>query len=244
MYKILGIIPVLFFLFVQTSITAFAGVSSTCQQSYGSTQACPGAHAVLVDVQVQNPKTKQYEQNLGSDAAFNPNDTMNFKVNLTNMGQETAKPLTLATTYPAGFKYAGGPGTYNAQNRTTTLAVTDLQPGQTRSFYYSATLDGSGTNKPAVDCNNVYKADATIDGKTNSDAVQFCINYQNAGIQSGNNIGNNGNGNGTTTKGGQTVFAPQDINRTPKTGPELLALAALLPAGASGIILRNKASKR
>ncbi|HSA83432.1 MAG TPA: hypothetical protein VLF20_00915 [Patescibacteria group bacterium] len=42
------------------------------------------------------------------------------------------------------------------------------------------------------------------------------------------------------TKGGLPVEQPAQATTTPGTGPELLSLAALIPAGAMGIYLRRK----
>lgn len=46
-----------------------------------------------------------------------------------------------------------------------------------------------------------------------------------------------------TTKGGLTVYAPLDVKINPPTGPELVPLFGLIPVGALGYLLRQKAKK-
>lgn len=43
-----------------------------------------------------------------------------------------------------------------------------------------------------------------------------------------------------TTKGGLAVQEPTNVKQTPATGPEILGLAALIPAAAAGFYLRKK----
>lgn len=45
-----------------------------------------------------------------------------------------------------------------------------------------------------------------------------------------------------TTKGGLPVYDPQPASTTPDTGPEILGLAALIPAAGLGYYLRRKTS--
>lgn len=44
----------------------------------------------------------------------------------------------------------------------------------------------------------------------------------------------------TTTKGGQTVYQPQAVTKTPDTGAEMLAYLAMIPSTIGGVILRKK----
>jgi hypothetical protein len=46
---------------------------------------------------------------------------------------------------------------------------------------------------------------------------------------------------GGTTKGGLPVLSPTPTTTTPSTGPEILGIIALFPAGALGYYLRKKA---
>jgi hypothetical protein len=228
-----GIIAAFFIISSQIGTQTFAqtptvATSNDCQQGYGNGQSCPAQHKILVDVLVQDPNTGRYEQSLGPDAAYAPNEPVNFRVDLTNT-DTAAKTFPLQTTFPDDFTYAGGPGSYAPETRTTTVSVEGLQPNQTRSFYYTANKTNGG-NPQAVDCENYYKGRVTIESATNEDTAQFCIDNRTLGDST----------TPGTTKGGQPIYPSQPSTSTPKTGPELMALAALIPAAISGHILRKK----
>lgn len=228
MKKTLFITTLLLGLSLALFTPAYAGTNG-CTQQYGGTEACPPEHKVLLDIQVQHPQNQQYVQNLTCETPYRPNDTINFKLNLTNTDATPAARMTLKSVFPEGYTYAGGPGTYDAATRTTTLDITDLQPGHSRTFYYTTRLaNPANQSGKALVAENVYKGDVIMNQKTNSDATQFCMKYDEQGTVP------------PTTKGGQPVYPVPTTSKTPPTGPEALALVALLPGALSGYILRKQ----
>jgi hypothetical protein len=217
-----------------SAATGSEDVCTQAQGSYGQTAACPAQHKILPDLLIQNPKTKQYEQNLGSGACYAPADLINTKVNIKNTDAKAAENVVLKFVYPAGFTYAGGPGSYDSAANTVTLDIPQLQAGETRTFYYSARVinPADTQNKPAV-ANHVFRVRVELNGKTNEDSAQYCIAYPVAGS------GTKGGLSGTLNQ----VYPVPQAQKTPDTGPELFGLAALLPTALTGLLLRKKSAK-
>lgn len=198
----------------------FADVS--CTPIYGGGQNCVTLGNVLLNKTVQNPQTGQFVDNMGTnDAKFVSNQTVTFKLDITNTGSTTILQTKVADSFPSNVNFVAGIGSFDQNTKTLTFLVDNLAPNETRTF----TLTGKVTaNPPSGTTCVVNQATATTNtGQASQDSSQFCIQKQI-----------------TTTKGGLPVFPSQPITTTPPTGPELLPLVGLLPAGLGGLILRKR----
>ena len=203
---------------------AFADVN--CQPVYGGGQNCITTGTILVNKTVQNPQTGQFVDNLGTnDPRFSAGQAVNFQITLTNTGSTTIPQTAVKDTFPGFVDFTSGNGSFDSNTKTLTFTTDNLNPGETRTFSISGKVIDAKGLPDGVTC-VVNQATATTNtGQMSQDNAQFCIQKQAVT---------------TTTKGGLPVLPPPSVTTTPPTGPELLPLIGLLPAGLSGFFLRKK----
>ncbi len=223
-------------LILLTAITTslFAGASvvhadygTNCQTQYG-TSNCPSTTTVVVDKTVQNPSTKKFVDNLGpNDAKYAPNQTVPFKIVVTNSSTSTLSNIVVTDIIPQYTKLTATKGGLSGGN-TVTMNVDKLNPGESKTFDLSLTVvdNASLPVDQGVIC-TTNKVDMNSSAASAHDESSFCIAHATA----------------TTTKGGLSVFPAPVTTSTPKTGPELFALIGLIPSAAAGLVLRKKAAK-
>lgn len=223
-------------LILLTAITTslFAGASvvhadygTNCQTQYG-TSNCPSTTTVVVDKTVQNPSTKKFVDNLGpNDAKYAPNQTVPFKIVVTNSSTSTLSNIVVTDIIPQYTKLPATKGGLSGGN-TVTMNVDKLNPGESKTFDLSLTVvdNASLPADQGVIC-TTNKVDMNSSAASAHDEASFCIAHATA----------------TTTKGGLSVFPAPVTTSTPKTGPELFALIGLIPSAAAGLVLRKKAAK-
>lgn len=196
----------------------------SCQPIYGGGQTCITTGNILVNKMVQNPQTKQFVDNLTiNDPHFAPGDIVAFKVFLRNTGGTTVLQTKIIDSIPPFTNFVSGPGSFDQTSRNLTFTVDNLQPGENREVgtIQVQVVDSKGLSD-GVNCEPKNLAFATSNtGQTSQDTSSFCIEK-------------------ILTKGGLPVFPPSKITTTPPTGPELIPLIGLLPAGLSGWFLRKK----
>lgn len=223
-----------------------AKADTTCQPIYGGGQTCVTAGNLLIDKKVQNPSNQLYVDNLGmNDPKYNPDQTVNFQINVTNTGSQTLNKVTIKDILPSYVSYVSGPGNYDANTNTLTFETTDLKANETRTFTVTGKVASANSipQNQGVSC-VINQAQGIVDGKASQDNAQFCIQQPTTPVVVP--------GKGgviaepvipITTKGGIKVFPPPMVTTTPATGPELFALIGLIPGAGLGFFLRKKASK-
>lgn len=206
----------------------YGGYGAPCQPIYGGGETCITVGSLLLNKTVQNPQTKAYVDNLSlsNDPKFGPNQKVEFRLSVTNTGDNTLSTVTVNDTLPSYLKFSSGPGTYDANSKTLTFDVFNLKANETRNFNVEAVVvDASGLpTAPAVNC-VVNQAKATSGNSSSSDISQVCV--QNT-VATG------------TTKGGLPVMPAPKMSQTPATGAESLALVALIPSALAGFVLRRR----
>lgn len=234
---VLSIVLLSTFYFLSSVPAASAAVA--CQPIYGGGQTCVQSGNVVIDKKVQNPVNTVFVDNLTpNDPKYVPGQTVTFTITVSNTGGAMLPKVKVQDVFPVYVREYAGPGSISGN--TLSFDVLNLNPGEARTFTVSAKVIGADQlpNKTVI-CeinNNVNdplqnRAIAIVDGQT-EDNAKFCIQKEAVG------------GPVTTTKGGLKILPAPQVTTTPSTGPEALALFALLPSGIAGLFLRRKAVLR
>lgn len=186
---------------------------------YGSGQP---SHKILIDKFVGKPTTTKggnveanYVDNYSaSDTRFKPEDVVLFKLKVKNTSNEKLTGVTVKDTLPGYVEALEGPGSYDANSKTITFNVGDLNAGEEK-VYYLKTRVFKQNQLPAdkgVMC-LVNKAEVYNNKVRDEDTAQFCVEK--------------------TVTPGTTV---------PKAGPEmgLALMAGNAVALAAGILLKKR----
>lgn len=217
------------FLFGLSSSASFASYGSEeCQPIYGGGETCITTSKFIIDKKVLNPeKTKggveSYVDNLfNNDPKYVSGQNIKFQLVVTNTGDSAISELTLSDTIPSYVNFVSGPGTYDAKSRTLNFQILNLNANESRKYFVEVKVKNadslpSGQGTPCA-VNQALVKSGNDESRDNS---QFCIEKK-------------------TTKGGLPVLPAPGLKQTPATGPEMLGLIGLIPAGLAGLLLRRK----
>lgn len=213
---------------------AFA--DTTCTTIYGGGQSCVQNGNVIINKKVENPtKSGDFQDNLGSDKPYAADHIVNFQITITNNGGTTLGTVTVKDIIPSQTTFVSGPGNFDANTNTLTYTESNVQPNESRTQTVTVrTKPADQLPAQTMNCEPINQALATANGQTSQDNASFCISKTITTVVPSVPV---------TTKGGLTIFPSPTVTTTPKTGPEMFALAALVPAGALGQFLRKKTSK-
>ncbi len=210
------------------ALPAKADVS--CQPIYGGGETCIQVGQVTIAKTVQNPTTGSFVNNLGvNDPKFSPASTVTFHLTVTNTGGTSISKVDVSDIFPQFVDFVSGAGSFDANTKTLSFEVDNLNAGETRIF----TVQGKTASADQFPVSQgitcvVNQATAVSDnGQQSSSNSQFCIQKPVLG----------------TTKGGLQVLPAPSVTTTPPTGPETLPLIGLIPAGLAGFIFRKKSYK-
>lgn len=202
---------------------------TVCQPIYGGGQTCITTGNILVNKTVINPATGQFVDNLGiNDPKFSPGQQITFNIAVTNTGASSILQASVKDTLPPTviFTSSSPNGTFDQNSRTVTWILDNLKPNETRNLTIQGTIVDASQLVKDVTCDPDKTTNAVVattnTGQTSTDLARFCIQK------------------GAVTKGGLPVFPPPKVVTTPPTGPELIPLIGLLPAGIGGWFLRRK----
>jgi uncharacterized repeat protein (TIGR01451 family) len=157
-----------------------------------------------------------------NDEKFAPGSTIVFKIVVKNTGDTRVENIDVTDTLPDNLIWVSG-GNNNGNQITYSLAR--LEPGQ--SHEGTITVKAADANNLPTDRNIICVTNtvkATQDGNVATDNSQVCIEK---GLKQ--------------KDGGPVVQQTPPLKQTPQTGPGMLSLAALIPAGALGLFLNRKA---
>lgn len=201
----------------------------SCQPIYGGGQTCITTGNVIINKKVLNPANNAFVDSLGiNDPKYAPGFIANFKLEITNSKDTNIARVEVKDIFPQYIEFATGPGTFDSQTKTLTFIVDNLAPNETRTFGIVGrvvAVNQLPVNQEIVCVVNQAIA-TTNEGAISQDNSQFCIEKK-ATIPA------------PAAKKGFPVFSPGNIITTPSTGPESLALLALIPIGITGWILRR-----
>jgi len=226
----------------------------TCLELYNGGPTCKTSEVISIDKTVQNPTNAQFvDQIEPNDTQIQPGNSIIFRVVITNTSERNLEDISFTDTISNTLTFQESQqGTFNASNNVLSYTIDSLEAGEEETFDIMLQI------KPQEELPSLTGplcipniAEVSVGDEEASDNVQLCL----TSTQSKNGT-ENGNGatfpigsptpttqpaNGTT-KGGQVVHDAPTSDKSPDTGPELLALAGLLPAGLAGFYLRRKTS--
>lgn len=231
-------------LFAAAALT-FSAIASaqttTCTPIYGGGQTCVEAGNIQLDKKIRHPETNQFVDHLTTDSPrFTHDQQVTFTIRVQNTGNNTLSGITVEDTLPGALVYTDKNGEFNADRNTVTYTIDRLDKGQARTITVQTRVVGQEALAGSdITClANLVRA-FTDDTRNNpsTDTTKFCIEAQQVSEQPS---APQQPGVPPTTKGGLPI-APQPQSATsPRTGPEMLALIGLLPAGLGGLLLRRK----
>ncbi len=227
----------LFMNFKKTIITALvtgaflatAGVAnasgSNCQIIYGGGEVCNNNIQFSINKMVGIPNTSNFTDNLSiNDSKYSAGQTIPFKIIVTNTGSNKIGHIKVTDTLPQYLTWISGDGSWNADARTITFDINNLDASRAQQFVINAKVVDNNQlpNQSAVCVTNQVNA-FEDSGVTAADSSQVCI----------------------TREIVSTNPTPEVINtvppkKIPNTGPEMLPLLGLIPAGIAGFTLRRK----
>ena len=199
--------------------------SVSCQPIYGGGQTCITTGEIQIDKKVKHPQTGAFVDNLSiNESRFHAQDTIIFRLSVTNTGDNTLSSVEVKDTLPPHVTFVSGPGEFDNNTKTVTYTLKDLKINETRTedIVVKVVDEKALSSKGGVVC-TVNQSSAISEGKVTQDNSQFCIEKV---IK--------------VTKGGLPVKPAPPLKETPPTGPEMLSLIGLIPAGLAGILLRKK----
>lgn len=205
------------------------GASADCTALYGGGEECPPSFSYSIQKLVQKPGKAggEYVNNLSiNDPKYSPTQTVSFEITVKNTGSQTIPTITVTDTFPQFVSFVSGPGSFDANNKTLTYTINNLEAGKTVKNTVTGKIADSNLmpSDQGIVCliNQARAKDSN--GAENASSSQFCVQKQVLG--------------GSTP---QVLPAPS-VTSTPATGPEMLSLAMLLPGAIGGFILRRKAN--
>lgn len=211
--------------FAGASYASYGSVA--CQPIYGGGQTCVTTEKILINKTILNPSSNSYVDNLSiNDPKYAPTQTVKFQLVVTNTGNSTLSLVSVYDIFPEFVSFVSGPGNFDSNTRMLTFNLSNLNPNESRTYNVVGKVvsPNSMPSDQGVVC-VVNQAIAKFSDQESRDNSQFCIEKT------------------VTTKGGFPVQKAPVMTKTPATGPEMLALIGLIPAGLGGIFLRRKASK-
>lgn len=226
-------------LFLATAPSASADMygASNCQPMYGGGQTCPMENKLVLDKKVLNPqgssntkgglKAEEFVDNLGiNDPKYKADQTIKFQLNITNTGTEAVSNILVEDTLPDNVVFVSGDGKFDAGSKLYTQTIDKLEANETKTIVITAKTvkDASLPQDQGIIC-PVNHAQASATDNFTDDTAQFCIERKVLITKVTPNI---------------TVYPAPKAKATPKTGPEMLTLFALIPSGLGGLILRRR----
>lgn len=215
---------------VTGAFLATAGIAnasgSNCQIIYGGGEVCNNNIQFSINKMVGIPNTSNFTDNLSvNDSKYSAGQTIPFKIIVTNTGNTKIGHIKVTDNLPQYLTWVSGDGSWNGDSRTITFDINNLDAGRAQQFMISAKV---------VDNNQLPSDQSTVcvvnhvnafedSGSTASDASQVCISKQ-----------------VTTSNPTPEVINTVPPKKIPNTGPEMLPLLGLIPAGIAGFTLRRK----
>lgn len=240
----------LYILSLATGITLlrfFVGPSfaqtTTCQPIYGGGQTCVESGDLLVDKKIKHPtQAGQFVDNLvGDSPRYGLDQEIIFNIDVKNTGNNTIKDITVQDVFPPQYVvFTDRIGKFDHKTKLFTYTIAELKKDETKRVSIKARSVKAeqfpwGENVVCL-VNQALTFTSRTKNNPSQDNSRFCIQRQGPTRQEvipSPTIP-------PQTKGGLPVAPQPQTRTTPKSGPEMLSLMALIPAGIGGFLLRRK----
>lgn len=221
-----------------------------CTPVFNGGPSCTQPDNIELDKFIQNPTNKTFLDNLNPTTQHvNPDQALTFRLSIKNKDTQKLNNIKITDTLPQSLEYvnASNNGKYDESTHTVTYEI-DLTGNASQNLTLTTRAKANTDTDTTCVAN---QATAEIQGKKAADNSQFCIARQPAfpsvtpqpAVLSQPTVGSTTSSlqPGSTTKGGKTLYpTPANVTTNPNTGPEALALVALIPTAVAGLILRRK----
>jgi len=234
---------------------------TTCPALYNGGAVCQVAKDFSVDKKIQTPGDGSFvDQIPQSDRLIAPERTMIFRIEVTNKTSRTLRNIAVTDTLPAHIQFVRSDVPVKQSGDKLTLTITSLETKKTSRVNIETKVKAKSSlpaTSPITCVANQVEARSGFNN-LGRDFVTFCIDNASTNdvpptTTTSSSFPDRTKGGKvaatiptptptplTSTKGGQVVHPAPNATNNPNTGPEALALIALLPAGAAGIWFRKK----
>ncbi len=231
-----------------------------CQPLFNGGSVCQNSDVLSINKKVLKPGVSKPGQkfsdsdfidNIGpNDPAYGPGQVAAFRLYLTNKTKSDLKDITVKDIFPPRFvTYIAGDGKFDNTSHVFQASIATLKAQSTKEITIQVMTANAGDLPTSGSLCTINLALATVNNKTSQDTSQICVARQAGMSAASSETQSTAQAPATTppqtTKGGlpvASVVSPAPGQNTPETGPETLVLAALLPTGALGWLLRKKTS--
>lgn len=147
----------------------------SCQPVYGGGQSCTAGN-LTISKDVRNPQTNVFVHDLGiSDPHYYAGDLASFQIAVSNNGNATINTVTVKDILPDYLTYDSGSGSYDSFSKTLTWTVTNLQPGQTKTYIVNARVQKDLPAKLGIVCVTNQAEATSSEGQNANDSSQLCL---------------------------------------------------------------------
>lgn len=222
-------------IFLAFSAPAAAATTPNCTPIYGGGESCVQTEPITVNLQVKNPDTNQYVDNLSAtEGLFEPGEAVSFRMQVSNTGTRVISDLTVTDVLPQYIDFVRGDGNFDRNSRNFRFTIDELGSEENRVYFLEGRIANRNSLPNTKEATCIYNQVAVRFGNnTSQDNARLCI--------AGTNGATPAPTRAAETKGGTTIYPPTQSGTTPETGPQALALFALIPLGGLGIWLKKKA---
>ncbi|MDP3941398.1 MAG: hypothetical protein Q8Q49_03760 [bacterium] len=239
-------------------INAQSPTPLTCPPLYNGGVVCQEAKDFRVDKKVQTPKDGSFVDEIPqNEALVAPEHTMIFRILVTNKTDKTLRNISLTDTLPDFIQFVKSDGTTKQNKQQITYSIPSLDAQKTNTMNIQVKVANQATlpkTSPVCIANQVEAKMGIFTSQIAKDFVTFCVDPSAMastasssqqsepafpGQTKGGQTLSETNTASNMTKGGQTVYPAPSTTTNPNTGPELIGLIALLPAGYIGFLLRK-----
>jgi len=238
-----------------------SGDVANCKPIYGGGKSCVQDESLKIDTLVKNPGDNSFTDNLetGGDK-YAPGQEIVFRVEVTNTGTSSLEDVEITNTLPSYVVFKSGQGTFDKNNNTLKLTISELQENDKKSFDIKANIAEQSKlpTQTGLTC-LTNRVTAVSDNRRSMDNAQFCV--QSVTEEESESAQNNDTDSMTkggqkvspesglptipdTTRKGKSVYPAPVTDEVPSTGPGTLALIALIPTALAGGALRHFSSIR
>lgn len=155
----------------------FASQLPDCQQIYGGGSACEQNSPATINIQIKNPDTLVYAENLiATDPKYGPEQKISFKVTVTNPSNTTIKNSNTYFYFPSYVDYVQGEGIYDKTKKILRNTIAELKAKERKEFLIEAKVTTNTKLPEAQDARCVLNAvEIIINNKTSQDSALVCL---------------------------------------------------------------------